>query len=250
MIAFRAKNQNTTFELFSFLCYLEFMIKERILIIEDNQKLAANITKVLASENFATLSVSFGGKGLQKAVYGRFDLIILDLNLPDLDGIQVCKQIREKSIKTPILMLTARIDLESKVEGLDLGADDYLTKPFLMDELIARVRAILRRSQLTKPRKMQIENWEIDLNLKQIINQETKKNAALAPLEFKIIEFLLENQGEVKTSEQIYKRVWGDNTGSLFSTSLKVHIASIRKNLGADFIQTKKGFGYYIANDK
>jgi DNA-binding response OmpR family regulator len=229
-----------------------------LLLIEDNPKLSKNIATVLKSQQYLIDTALTGKDGLYKALANNYDLIILDLALPDMDGTDVCKEIREKGKKTPILMLTARIDLESKVTGLDLGADDYLTKPFLMEELLARIRALLRRSGDTKHNLVQINEFEIDLTLKEVrINPQRSKDKKnlkpityylkLSPYEFHILEYLILNRGQPKNASEIYESVWGsDNFDILFSDTLKVHIAGLRKKMGKDLIRTIQGVGYII----
>lgn len=217
-----------------------------ILIIEDNKKLAENIKTVLVHEKYVAEISNSGQDGINKACCNTYDLIILDLGLPDIDGIEVCNRLRKNNILSPILMLTARIDLESKVEGLDIGADDYLTKPFLMDELLARIRALLRRDSSHKQVEINIGNdIKINISNKSVFLRD--EIVALSPNEYKIFEYLVLNKGGVRNATEIYESVWGsDNSEILFSDTLKVHIARIRKKLGADVIKTVKGFGYLI----
>ncbi len=217
-----------------------------ILIIEDNRKLANNVAVIL-KENTYNAMVSYKGKdGLEKALKEDFDLIILDLALPDIDGIDVCKKLRSNKKKTPILMLTARIDIESKVEGLDCGADDYLTKPFESKELLARIRALTRRSSQVKRSKIKVgKSIEVDLASKSV--RKNKTEIDLSPIEMRILEFLLLNKGKAKSAVEIYESAWGtENSEVLFSNSLKVHIAHLRRKLGNDIIKTVKGYGYMI----
>jgi two-component system, OmpR family, response regulator len=217
-----------------------------ILIIEDNQKMAENIATVLRHENYNADLAFTAEEGMYKASVNKYNLIILDLNLPDGDGIGICKELREKGVVTPILMLTARIDLESKVKGLDFGADDYLTKPFLMDELLARLRALLRRESNDKSTKISLnEDLAIDLVAKRVsVGGELVK---LSPIEYRIVEYLVINRGKAKKAQEIYETVWGnEDQDALFSDSLKVHIARLRKKLGQSSIKTISSGGYMI----
>lgn len=217
----------------------------KILLIEDNIKLAENIATILNSENYLVECSNTGCSGLKKALSSHFDLIILDLALPDIDGIEVCKSLRSKGVNQPILMLTARINIESKVEGLDVGADDYLTKPFLMEELLARIRALLRRNLNQNQTKFIFNHVKVNLDLKKVWANE--KEIKLSPIDFKIIEFLLKNKGKFQSVTDIYENVWGDNNSErFFSDTLKVHIATIRQKLGKELIRTVNGFGYII----
>jgi two-component system OmpR family response regulator len=217
-----------------------------ILIIEDNQKMAENIATVLRHENYNAEVALNAQEGKYKASINTYDAIILDLNLPDGDGIEICKELREKGVSYPILMLTARIDLESKVEGLDYGADDYLTKPFLMDELLARLRALFRRESTDKSTKISLpNNIKIDLAAKNITIKD--KTVKLSPTEYRIIEYLVLNRGKAKETQEIYEAVWGnEDQDALFSDSLKVHITRLRKKLGHDAVKTVPTGGYMI----
>ncbi|MBN2015296.1 response regulator transcription factor [Candidatus Dojkabacteria bacterium] len=217
-----------------------------ILIIEDNKKLAENIKSVLKSENYNVEIALKGEEGLEKILTGSYNLVILDLALPDIDGIEICRRLRKKGVRTPILMLTARIDLESKVEGLDCGADDYITKPFDMEELLARIRALLRRNSRMKSSTITInDSVQVDLAEKSV--KKAGKKIRLSPMEMRIIEFLLINRNKVKNASEIYEHVWGcHDSDILFSDSLKVHVSRIRKKLGGNTIKTVGGFGYLI----
>jgi len=225
---------------------VEYIISSmQILLVEDTKKIAENISDVLRFEHFTVAVASTGEEALELIEVNTYDLIILDLSLPDIDGQEVTKILRKNKVTTPLLMLTARIDLDSKIEGLNSGADDYLTKPFLMDELLARVKALLRRTSSNKSNTVEIKDLEIDLNTRQL-----KKNdqvVALSPIEMNILEFLIMNQGVVQSASQIYESVWGShNSDVLFSDTLKVHIARLRKKIGADIIKTVPGSGYVI----
>lgn len=217
-----------------------------ILIIEDSLKLAENIATVLEAEGYKIKKAVTGHDGFQKALSEVFDLIILDLNLPDQDGLKVAEELRKSGIDYPILILTARIGLEDKVEGLDKGADDYLTKPFLMDELLARIRALTRRKNKKVLQKVSLNSHiTIDFSAKKVLKNNI--DVSLSPTEYKILELLVENRGEAQNIARIYEKVWGyDNSDVLFSETLKVHIARLRKKLDEDLIQTVKGYGYMI----
>lgn len=217
----------------------------QILLIEDNQKMAENIADVLRYEQFRVDIALLGKKALELADVNHYDLIILDLSLPDIDGQVVNKTLRENKINTPILMLTARIDLDSKVEGLNSGADDYLTKPFLMDELLARIRALVRRTSINKSNLIKIKNLEIDLSKKRL--KKDSLIVSISPTEMNILELLIINQGVVQSASKIHESVWGSYDDDIcFSDTLKVHIARLRKKIGSDIIKTIKGFGYII----
>jgi two-component system OmpR family response regulator len=216
-----------------------------ILLIEDNIKLAKNIQTILQSEDYQVDSAFDATTAKELVETKNYDLVILDLGLPDEDGIALCQYFRKQEYRWPLLILTARINLESKVEALDSGADDYLTKPFLTEELLARVRALLRRSSALKSTKVSIDDVEIDLNAKVV----TKNGLSieLSPTEMKLLEVLLMKRGEIISSNDLYEKVWGDYEGSLlFSDTLKVTVARLRKKIGHDLITTVAGNGYGI----
>ena len=216
----------------------------RILLVEDNVKLARNIVTVLKNNGYLIEYVTQGKEALEKSYDTTFDLIILDLALPDIEGKDVCRKLREEGFVSPILMLTAKINLESKVEGLDCGADDYLTKPFLMEELLARIRALSRRLSHQKSSVVNIQNITFDLSSRLI--HKNRKLINLTPIEKRLLEYLVLNRGEVKTSGEIYESVWGNSPDLDFSSTLKTHIFRLRKKVGEDLIQTVTGFGYIV----
>jgi len=216
-----------------------------ILLIEDNKKMGENIATVLKSENYIIDTVGTVINAQYAVADNAYDLIILDLALPDGDGIALCKELRDQGFTNPILMLTAKISLESKVEGLDSGADDYLTKPFLMEELLARIRALSRRFSSEKQSEIRIGDLTIDLSTKTIRRRTIL--IELSPIEMRIIECLLLSKGHIKTSTELYDSVWGGSEADIaFSETLKVHISRLRKKIGKEIIQTVPGFGYII----
>jgi DNA-binding response OmpR family regulator len=218
----------------------------RILLVEDNEKLANNLKSILEDEKYLCEVVFDGQCALETLQRYSFDLLILDLGLPDIDGIEVCKEIRKNQNNISILMLTARIDLDAKVEGLDCGADDYLTKPFLVDELLARIRVLLRRGGNIASSKVQLcENLLFDLDSKRLMLDGLE--IGLSAIETRLIEYLALNRGKVCEALEIYSSVWGEDSDNLiFSETLKVHISRIRKKIGIDLIHTSKGRGYII----
>ena len=216
-----------------------------ILIVEDNKKLARNIATVLRKQKYNVDLAFVGGDGLEMAQINSYGLVILDLALPDIDGVEVCCTLREEESSVPILMLTARVDLHSKVNGLDSGADDYLTKPFLMDELLARVRALMRRASKCKKSSIKLGSVTIDLAGKTV--KKDGGNIKLSPREMGLLEFLVFNKGKTKSASEIYESVWGSHDSDiLFSDTLKVHVANLRKKLGKGILKTVTGFGYVI----
>ncbi len=218
-----------------------------ILIIEDQQKLAANIRKYLESETYVVTVAHDGGEGFEKAMTGTFDLVILDINLPGMDGYVLCSMLRQNKKNMPILMLTARTDQKEIIHGLNLGADDYLKKPFDLDELLARVRALLRRQSEVKQPVMTAGAVSIDTNTRLV--QRKGKPVSLAPKEYALLEFLLRNKGKVQERPTIIEHVWGSRDDLMFSQTVDVHIAYLRRKLGKDLIRTVPGKGYMIPDE-
>lgn len=216
----------------------------KILLVEDNPKLVENIRSILVHEGYLVDVAMDGEDAFYKVSAENYDLVILDWMLPGMEGIDVCRKLRLKKNVTPILLLTAKIDLQSKVEGLDTGADDYLTKPFMMDELLARVRALLRRGSDQKNNTFLKGSITVDLSAKKVVKDGDQIN--LSPIEFRILEYLILNKNMTCSAMKIYEKVWGDSDRMMFSDSLKVHIVSIRKKLGKEVIRTVSGFGYMV----
>lgn len=219
----------------------------RILLIEDQKKLSESIKKGLTENRYAVDTVFDGEEGLYLATHETYDLIILDLMLPKIDGITLCKKIRAKNISTPVLMLTAKSQTENKVEGLDAGADDYLTKPFAFIELKSRIHALLRRSHRQTETIIKIDYLEIN-PLKHLV-QRNGKNINLTPKEFAILEFLARHKDEVVTRTQITEHTWDYNFDSL-SNVIDVFIATLRKKIDGGYkkklIKTVHGVGYKL----
>lgn len=219
----------------------------KILIIEDDVKISNFIKKGL-EEEFYTIDTSFDGQeGLYLAQIYNYDLIILDLMLPKLDGLSVCKKIRETNKKLPILMLTAKNDLEDKIKGFDYGADDYLAKPFFFDELTARIKALLRRNHFNTSNEIIIDNLKINLLSRQIIRDD--KNIELSAKEYELLLLLAKNKNKIVTNTQIAESIWNiqENTSS---NVINVFIYHLRNKI--DFkgqkklIKTIRGSGYRL----
>ncbi len=219
----------------------------RILIIEDEHRLSNVVKKGLEEEGFAVDQAFDGEEGLYLAEAESYDLIILDVMLPKIDGLKICRSLRNKKIKTPILMLTAKTKLEDKVIGLNVGADDYLTKPFAFAELKARLQALLRRSHNQAETILRLEDLVVD-PVKHVVKRANKV-IFLTPKEFSILEYLLRHKGEVLTRTQITEHVWDYNFDAL-SNVIDVFIAALRKKINHQvknkLISTIHGVGFKI----
>jgi two-component system, OmpR family, alkaline phosphatase synthesis response regulator PhoP len=222
---------------------------ERILLVEDEQALCMTLTDRLHSEGYETDSARDGEQGFRRATEGAYDLIILDVMLPKRSGFDVCRDIRAAGLITPILMLTARSQTVDKVVGLKLGADDYLTKPFEMMELLARVEALLRRAP-SRPAESgavyEVGPLRVDVRGTEVRREGKPVN--LSAREFQLLRYFLEHRGATLSRDEILREVWGYNTET-FTRTVDVHVASLRQKLGDDprqpsFIVTVPGLGY------
>lgn len=216
----------------------------RILIIEDHETVAANMKTLLEMQHYAVTVVHDGNDGLEIAMSEDIDLVILDINLPGMDGYAVCDLLRKSGKNVPILMLTARSKQHEVIRGLNLGADDYLTKPFDLDVLLARVRALLRRKSTEKSPLLTTGNITLDTNARAVT--KGAKQIILAPKEYALLEYLLRNKGVAQDRPSILMHVWGDNEHLMFSQTVDVHVAYLRKKIGKSTIETVPGIGYRI----
>ncbi len=215
-----------------------------ILVIEDQAKLASNIQGLLEHEHYAVTVANDGKDGFEKAMTQEIDLLILDLNLPGMDGYVICAMLRQHKKNMPILMLTARTKSQEIIHGLNIGADDYLPKPFDSDELLARVRALLRRTSEVRQPKLTAGNVTMDTNSQEVWRDDLK--IGLSPKEYALLEFLLRNKGRVQDRPTIINHVWGGRDELMFSQTVDVHIAYLRRKLGKDLIETVPGRGYLV----
>lgn len=214
----------------------------RLLIVEDEEDLRRGLEQAFREEGYAVDAAPDGEEGLYKALEWDYDAIVLDVMLPGLDGWEILAKLRKKK-KTPVLMLTARDGVRDRVKGLDLGADDYLVKPFNLGELIARVRALIRRSAGAPNPILKIENVSIDTNARSVCVDESPLE--LTAREYALIEFLAWQRGKVVSRTELYNHLFAEEDDSL-SNLLDVHVCNIRKKIGKDFIQTRRGHGYVI----
>ncbi len=216
----------------------------KVLIIEDNQILSKNIAKFLQLEKVDSFQAFNWKEWLYNAKTQEYDCIILDLNLWDIDGIEVCKRLRKKEKNTPILILSARNKLKDKIEWLKTGSDDYLTKPFEYEELIARIYSLVRRWNTLKSNIIKIWNIEINTNKKRVFKQE--KEIKLSSNEYNLIEYLAKNKWNVISKEELLEKVWWNLDNYELSRTVDVYISYLRKKVDKNFINTRKGLGYII----
>ena len=213
-----------------------------ILIVEDEERIASFVDKGLRSSGFATAIAGDGESGLAMAASGRFDLVVLDLGLPDIDGIEVLKRMRGRGMTAPVVILTARDGVHSTVEGLEGGADDYVTKPFRFEELLARIRARLRAGSET-PSVLEAGEARLDLRTRKIhVGDRTEE---LTAREFALAEMLFRHPGQVLSREQILDRVWGYDHDPR-SNIVDVYIGYLRRKLGKEMIRSERGMGYRL----
>ena len=219
----------------------------RILVVEDEKDLAEAIAMGLQKQGYAADIALDGEEALTILEVNDYDLVVLDLNLPKVDGVEVCRRIRSSGSSIGILMLTARTSINDRVLGLDQGADDYLMKPFHFPELLARVRAILRREGSPRPAILRVGELVLDPNA--IRAHFRGVEITLTVKEFAILEYLAHNAGRIVSQEELLEHVWNDDTNQ-FTQTIKVHINNIRKKLNAagaeDVITTVKGRGYML----
>jgi heavy metal response regulator len=221
----------------------------RILVVEDEKKVASFIKRGLEAANYSVEVEYDGEAGLSRLLKGDYDLVILDVMLPKLDGLSLMKQIRQRQVNTPVLLLTARVTVADRVMGLDLGADDYLTKPFAFEELLARVRVLLRRGAAA-PAVLSVA----DLRLDPVTREVTRGNQRidLTAKEFALLEFLLRRQDQVLSRAIIAQHVWGVNYDT-FTNVIDVYVNYLRKKIDSGFdpklIHTVRGVGYVLKEE-
>ena len=219
----------------------------RILVIEDEKKVASFIKRGLEEENYSVDTAYDGVNGQYLAEINDYDLIILDLMLPGKDGLEICRELRQKEMKTLILMLTAKDTVKDRVEGLNTGADDYLVKPFAFEELLARIRAMLRRGEPMTSLKLEVG----DLVMEPVTHRVTRgeKEISLTSKEYAFLEYLMRHPGEVLTRTMLSEHVW-DNDFDTFTNVIDVYINYLRNKIDRDFdkklINTVRGVGYMI----
>ena len=228
------------------------MIGVRILLVEDEKRMAQALSEILRRENYEVDHFDNGTDGLDALLSDVYDIAVLDVMLPGLNGFGIAKQARAEGIKTPILMLTAKSELDDKVEGLDSGADDYLTKPFMTKELLARLRALGRRTVDTPDGTLSYGDITLDTNTMSLTCTSSGQNVRLGEKEFRILEYMISNSGQILTREQIALKIWGFESEAEYN-NVEVYISFTRKKLS--FVEAKteikavRGVGYELRCD-
>jgi DNA-binding response OmpR family regulator len=219
----------------------------RVLLAEDDPRMARLIARGLREQAYAVDVAADGDEALYKVEINDYDIAILDVMLPKRDGFEVCRELRQKGWRRPILLLTARDAVEDRVRGLDLGADDYLTKPFAFKELMARLRALLRRSDELRPSIIRIADLEIDTNGQRV--RRGGQPIELTAKEYALLEYLARNAGRIVRREEIAEHVW-DERFDPFSNLIEVYINRLRRKIdepfGTPLIHTRRGAGYVL----
>ncbi len=219
----------------------------RVLIVEDDDQVRTALARALTFEGYEVETANDGAEGLERVLSAAPDVIVLDVMMPHVDGLEATRRLRARGDTTPILMLTARHEVSDRVAGLDAGADDYLVKPFALEELLARLRALLRRSEPETGDLMRVGDLTLDPPTREVRRGDTA--IELTKTEFQLLELLMFNQGIVLTRETIYERIWGFDFGTS-SNSLDVYIGYLRRKTEPNgeprLIQTVRGVGYVV----
>lgn len=221
----------------------------RILVVEDEHRIANTIKKGLEQEHYAVDVAYTGTDGFDLASSEEYDCIILDLMLPEMDGITICKELRKNKVNTPIIMLTAKGQIQDKIHGLDSGADDYITKPFSFEELLARIRALTRRPKTVLKQILIVADLELDTKSYSV--KRNNKQINLSSKEFSLIEYLMRNANVICTKDQIIAHVW-DYDADILPNTVEVYIRNLRNKIDVPFnnkkplIHTVRGFGYKL----
>ena len=215
----------------------------RVLLVEDEPELASALARTLSDEAFAVDIASDGDDGLYRAIEIPYDAIVLDMMLPVRDGWDVLRELRRQGRVTPVLILTARDAIEDRVRGLNLGADDYLVKPFAVEELIARLRALGRRAAAHPSPEMVLGSVRIDLTARRVYQDGLE--VELTGREYSILELLVQSRGAIVSRTEISERLYTEDE-ELLSNAIDVHVASLRRKLGGTLIRARRGLGYLI----
>lgn len=221
----------------------------RILLVEDEKRMAQALCEILRTENYEVTHVMDGLAGLTAIESALYDVIVLDVMLPKMNGFEITKKVRQQGIRTPILMLTAKGELEDKVTGLDCGADDYLSKPFMVKELLARLRALSRRTIHSLDGSLSFGDISLDRNTFTLSSSSNGQCVRMSEKEFHILEYLIANQGQILTREQLAVKIWGYDNDAEYN-NVEVYMSFTRKKMafiGAKSeIKTIRGAGYIL----
>ena len=215
----------------------------RALVVEDQPKLASLIQRGLSEEGYAVDVAPDGPQALVRATATEYDVIVLDVMLPGFDGFEVCRRLREQTVQAPVLMLTARDGVDDRIAGLDLGADDYLTKPFAFDELLARLRALTRRGALERTPVLEVGALRLDPRTRQVWHGEEEVD--LSAKEFALLETFMRHPGQVLSRFELLEHAW-DFAYDNRSNVVDVYVRYLRQKLGASIIETVRGAGYRL----
>jgi DNA-binding response OmpR family regulator len=218
----------------------------RILVVEDDPRMASLLSRALRESGYAVDVAGDGPDAVERGSFGDYDLVILDILLPGLDGFAVCARLRKALDATPILMLSARSEIADRVRGLDLGADDYMAKPFAMDELRARVSALLRRRALPQQISLTVGNIRLDRGKR--LAEVCGRVVELTAKEYALLEYLLLNRGRVVSRQEIAEHVWDEHFDP-FSNLIEVYVGRLRQKLDVEdrsFLRTRRGEGYFV----
>jgi two-component system, OmpR family, copper resistance phosphate regulon response regulator CusR len=218
----------------------------RLLVVEDEPKVAEAVREVLAAEQYDVLVAHTGDEGFSRATGERFDAIVLDVMLPQRDGLDVLTSLRSRGDLTPVLILTAKDTVDDRVLGLDSGADDYLVKPFAFTELVARVRALLRRGPQGEMQRIRVAGLDLDVRTRNVTRDDVAID--LTPREFELLEYLVRHQGQPVSRDMLARDVWREAHRLTLDNVIDVHIARLRKKVDAEFptrlIHTVRGVGF------
>ncbi|HEX2294329.1 MAG TPA: response regulator transcription factor [Actinomycetota bacterium] len=216
---------------------------KRILLVEDEGRITSFLEKGLAANGFTTAVAATGAEGVALARSGEFDLVVLDIGLPDKDGFEVLRELRERNTTVPVIILTARDAVADTVQGLEGGADDYVTKPFRFEELLARIRARLREDRRAEPAVLEAGDVSLDLKTRRVSRGDA--TIELSAREFALAEVFFRHPGQVMTREQLLSNVWGYDYDP-GSNVVDVYVGYLRKKIGDDLIKTVRGMGYRL----
>lgn len=224
----------------------------RILVVEDEAKVARALKEGLEREHYEVSLARTGEEGFYRANAESFDLVILDLMLPGRDGLEILETLRKRNVQTPVLILTARDALSDRVEGLDAGADDYLVKPFAFPELLARIRALLRRGRAEMVLRFKVADLELDLVTRKVTR--SRQPLDLTAREFELLEYLLRHQGQIVSREMLSRDVWKETARATpLDNVIDVHIARLRRKVDDPFpnklIHTVRGVGFVLREE-